>query len=206
MLKRVFPILLAIALLLWASGETHPEEGDDAGNTVAILHTTLLEVMKKAEKLGYEGRYRRLEPVIKKSFDLDFIIRVATGRYWRDFTPEERAEITEKFTDLSISTYAARFDSWSGEDFRSLATEPLKRGRLVVRTNFVKSSGEILDFDYVLHETKEGWRIINVIVDGVSDLSLKRGQYTGVLKDEGFRALIDKMDEKIRDYANGARD
>jgi len=36
-----------------------------------------------------------------------------------------------------------------------------------------------------------------VIADGVSDISLKRADYTTFLKKNGFRALLDKLAEKI---------
>jgi len=42
---------------------------------------------------------------------------------------------------------------------------------------------------------------MNIIADGVSDLALKRSEYTSVLSREGFDALIAKMNEKIESYA-----
>ncbi|MBM4201241.1 MAG: hypothetical protein FJ189_08135, partial [Gammaproteobacteria bacterium] len=43
--------------------------------------------------------------------------------------------------------------------------------------------------------------IINIIVDGISDLALKKAQYTSVIDREGFDKLLDKLQTKISDYA-----
>jgi phospholipid transport system substrate-binding protein len=47
----------------------------------------------------------------------------------------------------------------------------------------------------------EGWQIINIIADGVSDLALKRSEYTSILSRDGFDVLIAKITEKIDNYA-----
>ncbi|MDH3928703.1 MAG: ABC transporter substrate-binding protein, partial [Deltaproteobacteria bacterium] len=39
------------------------------------------------------------------------------------------------------------------------------------------------------------------IAEGVSDLSLKRADYTSYLKKNGFDALLKKLNEKIQNYA-----
>jgi phospholipid transport system substrate-binding protein len=48
-----------------------------------------------------------------------------------------------------------------------------------------------------LRETKDGWRIINIMANGVSDLALKRVEYRSILERDGFPALIDMLKKKI---------
>jgi phospholipid transport system substrate-binding protein len=56
-------------------------------------------------------------------------------------------------------------------------------------------------FDYQMKKKDEGWQIINIIADGVSDLALKRSEYTSILSRDGFDVLIAKITEKIDNYA-----
>jgi phospholipid transport system substrate-binding protein len=53
----------------------------------------------------------------------------------------------------------------------------------------------------MLKEKGNSWRIINIIANGVSDLALKRSEYTTILQREGFDALINKINEKIDNYS-----
>ncbi|MEO1867647.1 MAG: ABC transporter substrate-binding protein, partial [Methylococcales bacterium] len=47
----------------------------------------------------------------------------------------------------------------------------------------------------------DSWRIINIIANGVSDLALKRSEYTSVLSGKGFDALIAMMEQKINSFS-----
>jgi phospholipid transport system substrate-binding protein len=68
----------------------------------------------------------------------------------------------------------------------------------MIRTRFVQPRGEPpVRFDYVLRQTKDGWRIVNVLADGVSDLALKRVEYRAILQRDGFQGLIDMLKEKV---------
>jgi phospholipid transport system substrate-binding protein len=170
---------------------------DSATQVIENLHAELLGVMKQADELGYTGRYKRLAPVVTSTYDLPFIAKTVVGRYWKKFTPEQKSEFVETFTRMSIATYADRFDGYSGERFKTISEDPLRRGRLVVKTVLIKSSGEQIQLDYILHQSSDKWLIINVIAQGVSDLSLKRADYTSYLKKKGFDDLLSKINEKI---------
>jgi phospholipid transport system substrate-binding protein len=174
---------------------------DTPTQVVEKLHASLLTVMKEAEKLGYQGRYDRLNPVITASFDFPFIARVVVGRYWDGFSDEEKAKFVEIFTRLSIATYAGRFDGYSGERFEVVSSKETRRGRIVVRSVLIKPEGDEIKLDYILHKNGNQWNVINVVANGVSDLSLKRTDYTTFLKKKGFKSFIDKLNEKISCYS-----
>ena len=68
--------------------------------------------MQNAKALGYEGRYEKLKPAIVEAYDFSEMARVTTGRYWSSFTDEQKQKVVAAFRDLSIATYAARFDGY----------------------------------------------------------------------------------------------
>jgi phospholipid transport system substrate-binding protein len=197
-LQIIMLALLALPLLAPAVAPA----ADTAATVVEGLHAELLFVMKQAKKLGYAGRYQRLAPTVSASYDFPYISKVVVGRYWRSFTAEQKSRFIEVFGNLSIATYANRFDGYSGEGFKTIAAEKLKRGQRLVKTVLIKANGEEIELDYVLHRNNDQWRIINVIAEGVSDLSLKRADYTAYIKKNGFDALLKKLHEKIQNYAN----
>jgi phospholipid transport system substrate-binding protein len=175
----------------------------DRGATEVVekLHSGLLAVMKDGDKIGYQGRYDQLAPVINSSFDMPFISRTVLGKYWETFNSEQRSRFVEAFTQLSIATYAANFKSYSGERFKVISEEEVSGGRILVQTQLIKSDGGKVELDYLLHRADGEWRVINVIAEGVSDLALKRADYSSFLKNKSFEALIAKLNEKIAQYA-----
>lgn len=192
----VITIFALLSLLVAPAGAA-----DTAAKVVEVLHAELLFVMKQAKKLGYAGRYQRLAPTVTASYDFPYISKVVVGRYWRSFTAEQKSQFIRAFSKLSIATYANRFDGYSGERFKTISGEELKRGHRLVNTVLIKANGEEIELDYILHQNNDQWRIINVIAEGVSDLSLKRADYTSYLKKNGFDALLKKLNEKIQNYA-----
>ncbi len=192
--------LLLLVLHLMAPFSAASDRG--AVDVVENLHTTLLAVMKDGGQIGYKGRYDRLEPVIRASFDLPFISKTVLGRYWETLNQEQRSKFIETFSELSIATYAGNFDSYSGERFKTISEKEVSGGRILVQTRLIKSDGGEIPLDYIFHRVDQEWHIINVIAEGVSDLALKRAEYAVFLKVKGFDALLMKLNEKIAQYAH----
>jgi len=197
-----FLLLIATLSISLPSTARAADTGEkaEAEQVIATLDKTLLMVMKGAERLGYRGRYEILRPVVEETFDFESITRYSVGRLWKTFTDEQKKELTKKFTLLSIATYAARFDGYGGEKFRLVSSKPLRRKRYLVRTELTKADGEVIHMDYVMKKKDGKWRVVNVVVNGVSDLSLKRAQYTYILRKKNYDGLIRKLDKKIAAY------
>ena len=161
----------------------------------------LIAAMQQGETLGFQGRYDKLETAIVKSHDLVKIARIVIGKEWKKISEEQRAVLVDVFRRLSISAYAYNFKAYSGESFEFVSEEKTARGGMIVRTLFVLPDDKDVKFDYMLKKKGNEWRIINIIANGVSDLALKRSEYTSILKRQGFDALIAKINEKIDNYA-----
>ncbi len=201
-MKSVRFAIIGVLLLTFLNLPPVLASDNNPTQLIENFNSTLLSVMKRAKVLGYNGRYNQFAPVIRKTFDLPLIARVVVGRYWSTFTDEEKAKFVETFTRLSIATYASRFDNYSGERFKILATDRSRRGRALVKTQLIKSDGKEVELDYILFKKGMEWRVVNVIADGVSDLSLKRADYTTFLKKNSIKAFFDKLNKKISDYAS----
>ena len=194
-------LLGVIAVTVYLLTSPAPVAANSATQVVDNLHAALLDVMKQANELGYPGRYQRLGPVISVSYDFPFIAKVVVGRHWQDFSDVQKSKFVEMFSKLGVATYAARFDGYSGERFEALSEEIVRGNRILVKSVLIKSNGDRVTLDYLLHENDNHWRIINVIADGVSDLSLKRADYTAFLRKNSFNDLLNKLNEKIAHYA-----
>jgi len=194
--------LLTLIILTMYIAMPYPSAGDrGAIEVVEKLHATLLAVMKEGDQIGYPGRYDQLAPVIKANFDMPFISKTVLGKYWETFNSGQRSRFVEAFTQMSIATYAANFDRYSGERFKMVSEKEVSGGRILVQSQLIKSDGGQVQLDYLLHRTRSQWRIINVIAEGVSDLALKRADYSAFLKNKGFEALIEKLNEKVGQYS-----
>lgn len=202
--KAVLQILMA-GLLALCTVAPSAARNADAIATVDSLHAALLDIMQNAESLGYTGRRDRIAPVIQESLDLPFIMRFALGRYWSDLSTVQRDTVVDVFSRWTIAHYASRFDGYSGEQFETMSSEAARRGRELVRTVLKVDSdpAENVTLDYLVHEADGKWRIVNIIANGVSDLSLKRADYGAAIKAQGIDSLIAKLNGQISDLESG---
>ena len=133
----------------------------------------------------------------------DFMAEKIAGRHWKSMSPEERARLVDAFSRYTIANYAGRFSGWSGQEFQRLGEEPSARGTVLVRTKLLDPEGDDVQLDYRLRHTDEdGWQIIDIYFNGtVSELALRRSEYSSLIKREGFQALLAALDERIAELA-----
>ncbi len=170
---------------------------------IKIFNATLLETMKRADELGYSGRYKLLEPVIKDSFALSFMAKQSVGRYGKTFSEVQRNLLEKTYADWSIATYAGRFDSYSGEKFEVASESGPVHGTVTVVSKLIRPNKEKIDFYYMLRKNEDKWRIVDIQISGVSQLALTKSQFLSVLKDKGLDGLIAMLKEKIKGFSRG---
>lgn len=172
-----------------------------AREVVANFQAELLDTMKQGKSLDFDGRYKKLSDSVINSHDLTKIARIVVGKEWKIFTDEQKKALVEIFARLSIASYAHNFKGYSGEEFKFDAEKSTARGGMVIHTLLKIPDDKDVKLDYQMKKRGNDWRIINIIANGVSDLALKRSEYTSILKREGFDALLAKISGKIELYS-----
>ena len=223
--KPVFSLLLPLALALPATavraqGENlssapaarasateaeaqGPDEVLLAAPSVEKLHAALLEIMRSAGELGYAGRFERISPAVAETFDLPFMASKSMGRHWKKLPETDQQRWLETFTRHISANYAGQFTAFSGEAFETLGEETATRDTRVVRTRLTRPNDEAVQLNYRLREVDGEWRIIDIYLNGtVSELALRRSEYSSVLKREGFEKLLETIDEKVKELAS----
>ncbi|MEY4960828.1 MAG: hypothetical protein RL610_1007 [Pseudomonadota bacterium] len=198
-IKWVSHLFMIGVLLIGGMSVSWAQKTDSSSpeQVVRRLHESLTEAMREGSRLGFKGRLELLTPIVTRTHELDFIARTTLGNLWSKLSPDQQLTFADTFRQLSISSYADWFKSHEGEAFEFVDQQSMPREQVLVRSRIVKGKDEVARLDYVLRETKDGWRIINIMANGVSDLALKRVEYRSILERDGFPALIDMLKKKI---------
>jgi phospholipid transport system substrate-binding protein len=176
----------------------------DPKAVISSFYDVLLSSMKEAKQLGYEGRFKRLEPVVKQAYDLPFMMSIAVGPSWSSLNDAQKQKLVDAFSRYSVAQYAGRFDGFSGEKFDVGNTSDNKAGKLV-ESKLVQSSGEAISLNYQMHEAGGAWKIIDVFLSGtISQLAVNRAEFSGVIKRDGPDGLATLLDRKSADFAKGS--
>ena len=177
-----------------APDEAVPAAAPPALPTVTRLQDGLVALMQSRD--DGDARTAAVTELLRATHDLPYIARVVLGRHWRELSPEEQATFISKFEELSVVSYTARFHGYGGERFEAADEQVVSDEEHSVRSTLTTGKGTTHEFVYVLHRDGDGWRIVNIVVDGVSDLALKRAEYGRLMDAGGFSALLSELGEQ----------
>jgi phospholipid transport system substrate-binding protein len=197
---RVPGILVLVAILAVSLAPARATAADPAAGEIEAFQGELLATMKAGPSLGPEGRFKRLTPVVERTFDLPVMTRFAVGPDWSRMSEADHRALIAAFTRLSAASYAKNFNRWSGE---KLTVDPnvVTRGTdKIVRAQIVPASGGPTDLMYRMHQDAGGWKIVDVYYGAISQLTTRRSDFAASLAAGGapglekhLDALVDKL-------------
>ena len=201
LLRKIKWLKLAASFILvslWSALGYAPCYADtDPAAVVTSFHTALTTAMKAG---SYQHRLTVVEPAVAEYFQIDTIARISLGRYWRSLSAEEQADLQVLLEDLVSSTYASRFKEDNGQVFGITATETITTDRQRVKST-LETSAETVTLDYQLQREDGIWYIYDIVANGVSDLSLKRANYSAIFKKGGLESVRQAILSNIADNA-----
>jgi phospholipid transport system substrate-binding protein len=171
--------------------------------TIATLQEGLVAAASQRPNATIDERYLTLEPLIVATHDLPYIAEFALRRQWASLAEADRQRFVAAFERLSVMTYAARFKTVGADTFRAVTPGTADTaGRVQVATAIARASQPDVSLEYLLQQDETGWRIVNIVADGVSDLALKRAEYQRLFASggiEGLLAELEQQTERLRD-------
>lgn len=184
-----------------------PSEPGPHGPDSAVIDgfdETLLGVMKQADALGYEGRAKELKPAIEQAFNIPLMTRIIVGAPWTEWTDDQRSQIVEAFRKFIVATYARRFDGYSGEDFVNDSEKPASGGGTLVTTRLTRPKDPAVTLTYLMRNGDNGPQIVDVFLTGtISELATRRSEFSAVLQQGGYQALLSALEKKTAAQAAG---
>jgi phospholipid transport system substrate-binding protein len=203
--RRRFGAMALSAVPVWVAGAARADAAEPAA-VVQSLYDALLATMKDGEKLGFDGRYQKLEPVIHNVFDVATMCKIAMGGYWTTLTTDKKNAVLVAFDKYTVSTYASRFKADKGVKFKVGETKQVPNDRVLVQSTIVKSDGEPVELNYLFRKQADGgWKVIDVYLAGaISQLTQMRSEFSEPLQKGGVDALIQVLDQKVEQLKQAA--
>ncbi len=170
-----------------------------------VVERLVLHVWNLIRSRGMEGiSYEELLPAIERQTDLALLARLALGRHWRRATPAQRIEFVDLFRRYVLQTFIRRLRSYGGaslgppgDGFRIVASDPVGRRDVLVRTRLQPPAGEALQIDWRLRQRDGEPVIIDLIVEGVSLLVTQRAEFATVIERGGIDGLLTELRARI---------
>ena len=171
---------------------------DGASSFVNGLTQRVIDVLKNKE-LGKDDRVKALAALFLEGFDVRSIGLFVLGVYGHKASASERDDYLSVFKDYVVQTYAVRFNSYAGESF--VVTKAAADGDIGawVTTTIGKPGEEPTEVQWRVRKEDNGFKIIDVVVEGVSLLVTQRSEFASVLQrnNGNIASLTELMRGKI---------
>jgi phospholipid transport system substrate-binding protein len=185
-----------VPLILGVARSSSAAPVDDAGT---MLRSSIDEILSIAYSgHGNENLPARVRPSLEKSFALDLVTRQAMGPGWRQFSAAEQKRITDLFSELLIRTYSARVVGTERPKIVYGPPTQLASDRREIPTRVTtSSSNDPIAVVYRLIKLPAGWRVYDVLIEGVSFVANYRAQFDEIIQKGGAPAVIRTLEAKL---------
>ena len=149
--------------------------------------------MLRTKQISEANRAARFRELLQTGFDLDYIGRFVLGRHWRAASDPQRTAYLDLFAQYVVKTYASRLQGYSGQSFVIVSERVAGIKDIVVRTRIGRpGGGAAINADWRVRKYHDSYRIIDVMVAGISMVVTQRQEFDAVIRRVGINGLSDE--------------
>lgn len=203
MLKKIFATVATIAAFA-----ATPAFAQDAPDEVVRKNVNDVLATIKADKDLQNGDIRKVEKLAEEKviphFNFQRMTQLAVGRNWKDANDAQKTALVSQFRTLLIRSYSSSLSSYRNQtvDVKPVKASPSDT-EVVVKTAVNQPGGQPIPIDYSMEKTPNGWKVFDVLIDGVSLVTNYRSSFNTEIKANGIDGLIKSLTE--RNAKNAAR-
>ena len=169
---------------------------------VAELNAALVAGMRQGG--SFQQRFTLLAPVVDRVFDLNAILASSVGLRWNTLDEASRRALYTIFRAYTVANYAANFDTYSGERFDTQPQARVSGTDQIVLTTLTTGKGERVEINYVMRSGAEGWKIVDVLLNGsISQVAVNRSDFRALLASGDVNPLIESLRRKVSELSGG---
>lgn len=155
---------------------------------------TLLGEQKEQIQSDPAAVFKLVDEVVLPHFDFVLMSRLVLGKHWRKADKAQKKAFVLAFKELLVRTYATSLREYAGQSVNFLpfsATPNAKKAK--VRTEVVGADGKAIAIDYGLRQSKTGWKVYDIVVEGLSLVTNYRSSFDSDVNNLGLNGLIEKL-------------
>lgn len=176
-----------------------------AAAPIQALLQGLLSIMRAGKTSPFPQRYATLAPLVDRAFDLQGVLAASVGPRMASLPADQQAALLDAFRKFTVASYVANFDDFEGERLELTSEQRAVGADLVVGTKIVPTRGEPVAIDYVMRRGPQGWRAIDVLLNGsISQNAVKRSDFRSLVSATSAQPLIDSLRRKVSELSGGA--
>jgi phospholipid transport system substrate-binding protein len=201
---RGSPLITALSVFALAAGvvgasATRAVDSDPAIELArTMVRTTLDLILAELAREGIEDdvKIKSLEKIVFGNFEFKTISRLVLARSFKKFSKQQQQEFEDHFKVYLSRSYGTRLLRYANEkvELGDARVEP--RGDVTVKTVIVGGKADGIEMNYRVRNRNDSWKVIDVVIEGISLVSNFRTQFKDIINREGPEGLLARLREK----------
>jgi len=184
----------ALAVLLATTAPALAATPDQPQVIVKQVTDRVIEILQTKDMPNDEKR-GKIEAIVMEYVDFETLSKLVVARNWSKFSPQQQEEFMAQFQEHLARTYGKRLDDYRNEKVIITGEHEEARGDRTVNTK-VPRGGAMILVDYRLRQKDGSWKMIDIVIEGVSLVANFRSQFQGIVTSGGPDKLIQLLREK----------
>jgi phospholipid transport system substrate-binding protein len=142
----------------------------------------------------------KFRTLFREYFDIPSIGNFVLGRAARTVTPDEKTKFSPLFEDVIVYTWSRRFGEYKGQSLKVNDSAADGDEGSVVNSTIVGNDGGNFVVQWRLRKRADGYRIVDVVIEGVSMAITYRQEYATIIQQNGgVGGLIAQIEKQVAD-------
>jgi phospholipid transport system substrate-binding protein len=185
--------LIAFVLALASFAPAH---ADHTPRQVIDQTSEQVLAVLRDHSLDSDAKVHRIEQIAYGHFDFDVMSRLVLARNWNAMSEAQRAEFVPAFKKHLSVTYGRNVERYNNERIEILGEREETRGDWTVKTKILRTNADDVAVDYRLRKSSDDWRVIDVVIEGVSLIANFRSQFQDIISNGGVPHLLELLRQK----------
>jgi phospholipid transport system substrate-binding protein len=135
-----------------------------------------------------------IDELLRPQFDLQAACRLILREHWAAASPAQRERFVAAFYHFLLASYAYALLEFRFDTVTVLPLdEPPGESPVHVRTMMKLNDGSRYHVVYYMRPTAAGWKIVDVIAEGVSYVRTYRTDFGAEIREHGLDALTERL-------------
>ena len=197
LLKKLSVTLTLVLVMLGFQGTAFAYANSVEGATQFVN-----EVSGKVMGIAASGKDDKekesiLNNIFFETLDADWIGKFALGKYWTELNDEQKINYLRSYRNYLSASYVPLFKKYNGQKILIKEIKNLGNDTFVAVTEINQAaSAASVKVEYRLKYTNNSFKVRDIIAEGVSLLNTQRSDFSSIVNNGGFDALIKKLSDK----------
>ena len=143
-----------------------------------------------------EARRQKVKAIVDPYFDYQEMAKRSLGPAWGKLSPGQRQEFVALFAQLLEASYSDKIEKYAQRVKIDYTGEILDGNVAEVRTVVLRTNDRI-PLNYRLMQENGGWKVYDVVIEGVSLVSNYRSQFSRIIHESSYAELVRRLKTKV---------